>query len=91
MSNFLNQLLKERAFEKRGVFNRIQSSTVCNASATNPCRIPVFPLFSVTRTLIGYNYIRSRRRKALHGLSGQMFWEVFVFLKAIIENKRVFC
>ena len=33
MSNFLNQLLKERAFEKRGVFNRIQSSTVCNASA----------------------------------------------------------
>ena len=37
---------------KRGVLNRIQSSTVCNASATNSGGIPVFPPVSVTQTLI---------------------------------------
>ena len=35
----------------------------------------------VQQTLIGYNNIRSRRREALYGLPGQMFWEVFVLLK----------
>lgn len=39
-------------YKERGVFNRVQSSTVCNASATNFGRIPIFPPFSVTQTLI---------------------------------------
>ena len=47
-------------YKERGVFNRVQSSTVCNASATNFGRIPIFPPFSVTQTLINYNNIRFR-------------------------------
>ena len=66
---------------KRGVLNRVQSSTVCNASATNFSVSPVFSPFSVTQTLIGYNNIRSGRRKALHGLLGHLFWEVLYCLK----------
>lgn len=38
-------------YKERGVLNRVQSSTVCNASATNSSGIPVFPPVSVTQTL----------------------------------------
>ena len=65
--------------------------------ATNSSGIPVFPPFSVTQTLIGYNNIRFRCRKALHGLSGQMFWEVFVLclkvgkkLEITLETEHMF-
>ena len=44
----------------------------------------IFLLFSVPQTLGHTTIYDSERRKALHGLSGHLFWEVFdfgIFLK----------
>lgn len=71
-------------YKERGVFNRVQSSTVCNASATNFGRIPIFPPFSVTQTLINTTVVYgSEHRKVLYGLPGHLFWEVFAFFEEL--------
>lgn len=68
-------------YKERGVFNRVQSSTVCNASATNFGRIPIFPPFSVTQTLISVTQeiIKREYRNAYKPWKLLMFPGFFAF------------
>ena len=44
---------------KRGILNRARSPVVCSMSAINFCESLIFPLFSVTQTLILVIYERT--------------------------------
>lgn len=66
-------------YKERGVFNRVQSSTVCNASATNFGRIPIFPPFSVTQTLISVTQEITEQLLKLQANPGNITFPGFFF------------